>query len=532
MFKKYLLVLAFAGLSAYSCAAVWQWQGPRAMAMGGAGVACAYGTDAQYWNPALLVHKEGLNDRGFMFDVGASGETTKNVLKSIDKFNDLSDSYKTLSNKIESGSAPDAKEISALFTGLSTIHDLVANDIGAMANADAGVGFKIKNFAVSVRSMGSLGVTPVIDTLNLGLGTQGGLSGLNLGSSSSPSGSVNAQAASTLASAIDAHPGLLNNLNTLLGSSYSGAQEMANAFVNGAVNAGSSPDEILKAAQEAAANMSGAAQIINAAASSSGINSYKDNQTRAIADMNIFSEASLGYGIAIIKGLQVGGNVKVINGTVAQTGILLLQDNDNAGDIIKDAWDRKQNTVRLAADLGAFVNFSELVGQKILFNPQIGISAKNINSPKFKRPGLPDDLIGATGAKAALASDWQTGDYELKPQVRAGLSLNPLHFITIASDIDLTKNDTTVQGYDSRQLAAGIEINVVNRKSFNLPLRAGINKNLAESNAPTYYTAGLGINTTGFYLELAGALSAETTKVNDTTIPSAAAASLNLGFVF
>ncbi len=526
MYKKYLLFVCAFCLTATSYAAPWQWVGPRAMAMGGAGVAAAYGPDAQYWNPAALVQKEGRNEKGILFNLGVNAETTKTVLKSIDKFDKLSKDYDTLSTKIENGGAPTAAEMSTLFTGLSTIHDLVANEIGALVNADAGLGFKFKNFAFSVRSLGNMGITPVIDTKNLGLGTQGGSLGITLGATTTPANPTNAAAANTLAASIDAQTGLLADLNTLLGGSYSSSQDLANAFVNAAAGAGSTPDQILAAANEAAANMGGAAPIINSAASAGGISGYNDNETRAMADVAAFTEASLGYGFTVVKGVQLGGNIKAINGTIAQTGIMLLQKNDDVGDILKDAWEDRKNSTQLGIDLGALVNVREVSGKNIWFNPQVGITAKNINSPKFDRPAPP------VGINPVIAADWKTSDYKLEPQVRVGAALNPLSFITLAADVDITENETSIKGYDSRQLAAGVEINLVNRPSFNLPLRAGINKNIANSNAPMYFTAGLGFNAAHFYMEFAGAISNERTEVDNTDIPAAAAAAFNIGVMF
>lgn len=524
MLKKYLLFVFASCLTLNSYAAPWQWVGPRAMAMGGAGVAAAYGPDAQYWNPAALVQKDGRNEKGLLFNLGVNAETTKTVLKSIDKFDKLSKDYDTLSAKIENGGAPTATEISALFTGLSTIHDLIANEIGVLANADAGLGFKFKNFAFSVRSLGNMGITPVIDTKNLGLGTQGGSVGITLGATTTPVNVTNQQAADILAASIT--PQILSDLNTLLGGSYASSQALANAFVNAAVGSGSTPEQILAAANESAANMGGAAPIINSAASALGISSYKDNQTRAMADVAAFTEASLGYGFTVVKGVQLGGNIKAINGTIAQTGIMLLQKNDDVGDILKDAWEDRKNSTQLGVDLGALVNVRELSGRNVWFNPQVGITAKNINSPKFDRPAPP------VGINPVIAADWKTGDYKLKPQIRAGAALNPLSFITLAADVDLTENETSIKGYDSRQLAAGVEVNLVNKPSFNLPLRAGINKNIANSNAPMYFTAGIGFNAAHFYMEFAGAISNERTEVDNTDIPAAAAASFNIGVMF
>ena len=50
MYKKYLIFTLFVCLSAASFAAPWQWVGPRAMAMGGAGVAFGASFDEEESN--------------------------------------------------------------------------------------------------------------------------------------------------------------------------------------------------------------------------------------------------------------------------------------------------------------------------------------------------------------------------------------------------------------------------------------------------------------------------------------------------
>jgi hypothetical protein len=75
-------------------------------------------------------------------------------------------------------------------------------------------------------------------------------------------------------------------------------------------------------------------------------------------------------------------------------------------------------------------------------------------------------------------------------------------------------------------------MNIVNRAKFNIPLRVGYNKNLAESTMSPFYTADIGLNMAHFYLELASAVSTKTTKIDNKDIPNSAAASLTLGFLF
>ena len=169
---------------------------------------------------------------------------------------------------------------------------------------------------------------------------------------------------------------------------------------------------------------------------------------------------------------------------------------------------------------------SELLDKEIFLNPQVGLTAKNINGPKFNRPDVP------AGMDPAIVAHWNHDKYQLKPQVRAGVAVNPIKNMTVAVDLDLTENDTLVKGLDSRQLGLGMEINVFNRPKFHIPLRVGYNTNLASSDVSDFITAGIGLNMLHFYLELAGAISTDTTKVEGNTIPNSAAVSLSLGFLF
>ena len=47
--------------------------------------------------------------------------------------------------------------------------ELNLKNIGATVNANAGLSAKLSKLAISVRSYGSLGVTPIVDKKNIGL---------------------------------------------------------------------------------------------------------------------------------------------------------------------------------------------------------------------------------------------------------------------------------------------------------------------------------------------------------------------------
>lgn len=515
-------VLFGAALLTASVAGAQQWQfvGTRAMGMGGAGVATAFGPDAQYWNPAGLAQEEDTNETGLLINAGVSLEATKNVLEGVRDLTDMSDQYKALKTAIDAGNTATAENISTLFKGLNDISKMLGKNTGALVNADAGIGFKFKNFAVTGRALGTGAITPVVDTKNIKFNTG---SGLALGGTTAPTDPTDVTSANALAASMDAN-GVFTALNSLFNNAYADSTELANAIVNAAVAQGATPAQVAEAVGVATSNMGGASEIINMAASATG--SYKDNETLVMADAATFGEMSLGYGQQVIPGLKVGGNFKVISGYTAESGVMVLTENEKIEDILDKAYDNKKNSTNFGIDLGVMGNLSQLLDKEIFWNPQFGITARNINSPKFDRPTAPADI------NAAIQRNWRTDKYELKPQVRAGVAVNPFKWMTAAADMDVTENDTMLDSVKSRQLALGLEFNVVNGQRFNMPLRFGYNKNLAESSVSPFYTAGIGFNMAHFYIELAGAISTKTTKIDGNKIPNSAAASLTLGFLF
>ena len=506
----------------FVCAQSWQFVGPRAMGMGGAGVATAYGPDAQYWNPAGLAQEEDVNETGVLINAGVSLESTKNVLEAVSNLTDISKQYNKLVDDIDSNANISAQDINTIFTGLNDISKVVGKNTGALVNTDVGLGIKIKNFSISARSLGTASILPVVDTKNIQFNSGG--AGVQVGHPSASLTPANQTTAEKLAAAIDAHD-LFTSLKTLLNATTcSNSLQLATALIDAAASYGVSEEEIAKYIGGSISNMGGAAEIIKLAGSSTG--SYKDNETVAMADAAAFGEVSLGYGMKVYKGVKVGANVKVISGYTAQNGILLLQDNEKVEDILDKAKDNKKNTTNLAVDLGTLVNFSQLLERDIFLNPQVGLTARNINGPKFDRPDLP------AGTDPAIAANWRTDKYQLKPQLRAGAAINPAKWMTLAADLDITENDTLLKGIKSRQFALGAEFNLVNKPKFNIPLRIGYNTNLATSEMSPFYTAGIGFNMIHFFVEISGAVSNKTNKVDGKDIPSSAGASLAIGLLF
>lgn len=187
-FRNAVVFTAALFLASVAGAQQWQFVGTRAMGMGGAGVATAFGPDAQYWNPAGLAQEDDTNETGLLINGGVTFEATKNVLEGVRDLTDMADQYKALKTAIDNGNTATAENITTLFKGLSDISKMLGNNMGALINADAGIGFKFKNFAVSGRALGTGAITPVVDTKNIKFNTG---TGLTLGATTAPTSTSN-----------------------------------------------------------------------------------------------------------------------------------------------------------------------------------------------------------------------------------------------------------------------------------------------------------------------------------------------------
>lgn len=513
----YLILASFMFLTTLTYAEKWQSVGARAMGMGGAGVAIAYGTDAQYYNPSLLA-KSCKYGNDISLNVNAEIEVTDKVLAVIDRVKNMTDKYNDIVNKIVNNDYADAKEMISIIDILAALQNLDLKNIGATMNANTGLSAKLKKLSFSVRSYGSSGLTPVVDKNNIGLVSSTG--GIKIDNFDLPNSQDKIDAATKIKNALEEY-GLTDSVANLFDLYGKTSQELANAIVNMTDSANSTVEEIKEMADKFATDFPNIAKILETIISGN----YKDNESQILIDAGIFTEISVGYGCEILEGLQVGGNLKYIQGQVAQTGFLILQENEDIGNALSKIMENKKTSNQVGLDLGAFLDISKFVGQDIILNPKFGLTARNINNPYFERPDKPLD-------EKYEKLKWNEDKYYLGNQLRAGVAINPTEKLTIACDLDLLKNKTFVEGFDSQELCVGIEYLLLNKRALTLPLRAGISKNIASSKSNPEYTVGGGIYTFGFTFELAAGISSNTTTLDDTTIPASASVALNLGYAF
>lgn len=225
----------------------------------------------------------------------------------------------------------------------------------------------------------------------------------------------------------------------------------------------------------------------------------QDNQSRIVVRGAEYFETGVGYGRELREtGLFLGANAKAVVGRVGYTEIRVVNDKPGVTNALRDFDRDAEISVQPGLDLGALWN-PEPLFPGALFHPLLGIVGRNLNDPKFSQPSAGK----AAGEKRN----------SLDPQFRAGVSVNPLPFWYVTSDLDLTDNDTPVRGFTSRVISAGTEINVFHRPWINIPLRVGLAKNLSESDSSLSWTGGFGLNLFHVLVDVGGAVSDQTTSV-------------------
>jgi hypothetical protein len=179
-------------------------------------------------------------------------------------------------------------------------------------------------------------------------------------------------------------------------------------------------------------------------------------------------EARLAYGHDFLGGLlEVGGAARYVSGVTyfgacGVVGDLACQGRD-LSELIHDAFQQNARTTnKVAFDAGARLNFGIV---------KLGIVGTSLNQPSF----------------AVAEESGSPGSVPLPRQVRGGVSIDPLPFLSVAVDGDLIRSETLAPGVESQQVSLGVE--------GKIPLfafRVGTTRDFAAANPTWVYTAGLG----------------------------------------
>lgn len=518
--KKILLVLTVCLSASFLVQAEsFQILGARATGMGGASVAVGGDNKSnsealtQYWNPAALALHSGVDVE---IPAGAGVEATGGLLNYAKNISDMSDQYSKIQDAQRLGKTLTLDQIKSFTDAVGNLSGLNQSGLGVLGQANGGLNVSTGKFSVSVNSFNSIGADPNVDLKNLYIGSGTGISGVNFnqaGINTATPGNAALSAASTSLA------GTISTLVASSGASLGGltALQAANAIIN-AASITTSVNDIVSAVNAISANQPLVSQVLSSANSGT---SFKDNTSNVTLQALSMNELSFGYGhdlsflSAKLKNLYVGGNLKYIQGrmgyykeTVWNSGV------SKSGDLYSDATKDIKTSSNVGVDLGVLYEFDPGI------KTRVGVLARNINAPQFKR-------------SADAVNDGFDDKYKVDPQYRAGIALWPASWLLFSADYDLNKSDTLVEGYKSQYYGCGAELNLINRPAFNLALRGGIMKNTANSDSKMAYTAGLGINFLHVIIELSGAISSDKVEIQDgKEIPSDAYAALSVGMHF
>jgi hypothetical protein len=178
-------------------------------------------------------------------------------------------------------------------------------------------------------------------------------------------------------------------------------------------------------------------------------------------------EARVAYGHGFLGGaLEVGGAARFVSG-VTYFGRCTVFNNTCKGqdlsDLIHDAFQENATTTnKFTFDLGARVNLGIV---------KLGVAGIALNQPEFAVVNLPGS----------------PGSVPLPRQVRGGVAVDVLSFLTLSADGDFIKSDTLAPGAKSQQMSLGAELKI--------PLfafRGGATYDFAAANPTWAYSLGLG----------------------------------------
>lgn len=510
---KKLLFLSLILFSLNLSSEQWQIMGTRPMGMGGAYVAMAKGPIAQYWNPAGLALISTQTFNGLEINAGIGIETTGGLLSNVSEVTDVSQQLDAVKQTQTSGQL-DAQQMSAFVKTLGILSKInEKEDSGALLEVAGGLNLKFSKIALSVNNFTSVGLNPFIDAQNINVINSGSV-GANIPYNTAPiSDPTLQQAQQNLTDAITNMGGLSNIEKILCGGvsclpgGITNESDLATALINSL--SGADPNEVLKMSEEAKKYASDAKSVIDSITSGG---SFDNNTSNINVKAASFTEFAAGYAKRADKwlaGLSVGGNIKLIRGQIGDKTFEFLNESET-GDVFKNLDDNIKTSVKPALDVGFMWNVNDKY-PKLPMKPKVGFTIRNINSPSFDGPN---------------------GKYKLDRQARLGLALSPFNWWHFALDIDITKNKTAVDGFYSRQLALGTEINILNKKSFNLPLRLGMMKNVAESDSKTVYTAGIGLTFAYIHIDAAVGISSGKQYIDGDKYPEKAQGVVSLGVLF
>lgn len=501
---------AAAALTLAGTAFAAEFQPFGALGIGGAGVARTNNAMAGYWNPAGLAFNE--KKVSVPIAVSAGLRVSDGLANNVDRLSTYTEGNPSTLDQLKdiNTAVPNPDALADIVGMLSVIKDVETQKGTISLNTNATVAVQVKHFSFGAFGTMEAFAKPETDLTNV------------LPSSNTSTAALNQAEFANLASGAAASnafftdPTLRNGMVTSL-TTNGFTNQQANDIVN-ALDA--------QFAASGGITQQQAADIVSntvAPAFTSG-GSIDDNQTAVLMKGLLYIEFPISYGHAIELGkygkLGIGGSFKPIRGRVYATRARLVEDESVGSSDITDNLDKNyEESNSVTIDLGAFWKYQKW---------NVGLVAKNLTSPKFDGPHLKDQngQFVLDGSGNRIKVDKVT----LKPQVRLGVAYDPLSWLTVAADLDLTENETVLSSldYKSRHFGGGVEVHPFTW----LKVRAGAYKNLANSDVGPVGTAGLTLGTKWVNLDIDGSYSFDSTTYKNSSYPKEARAQAALNIQF
>ncbi|HVR76534.1 MAG TPA: conjugal transfer protein TraF [Planctomycetota bacterium] len=446
----------------------WAVLGPRAMGMGGAGVAVTRGALGVYWNPATLMPPRAPRlDSAWDVEVPASLNiaATNDAARQIADIADILEELdlEEIEDALDAGTNltdEDFQRILRLLT--EELPGLARPGTGLVTNASGGLMVRLGSFGFSALAVSHGGAEARIDLTNLALGDEG-IDGV-IGAGNDRDGELSGPGQAFADSLAAAGLATQNQAEEIVFQAAQGGVDVSSPGVQENIRA------ILAATQ---ANDGGSLE-----------NFFTRNGTGVDLRGIILQEYALAYAQPILDILTLGVSAKLLYG-MTYFKPYSLAELDVIAELADDVIDsrNREESVRFGLDLGALA--------QPIKGLSVGIIARNLNRPKF-------DVKGP-------------GDYVVDPQLRAGVALGPFAGLTIAADIDCFVNHSRAfPGYDSQVLGGGVEYSILDV----VFLRAGLSKNLVEEDENVMLHAGLGVRLGYVHIEVAASATPEWTEVS------------------
>lgn len=477
-----------------------EFQPLGAVGIGGAGVARTTDAYATYWNPAGLAFYE--KPFSAKLNAGVGININSSLADNVDKLgrmdiNDLQNlTFSTGTLNIPANLSVSSQAVE--FVGI--VNDL-NNNKGTLTASPGGVlAFQYRNFGVGAFVTSELSSFPVADTVNVRLGDQ---------------------AVATLSNFAT---GIGATVGTPAGTLFNATQrqQIEAAFFNNGANgvtaaqATAIVNTLEGQLQSTTGNKSGqnAQQLADAMikvgqAFSNNQGSIANNASTIELRSIVLADFPIAYGHRFDLGsfgkLGLGAAFKVIRGTVFSSSEKLVNIN-SSGDIFKHATDNKEDSINFGVDLGVLWRYADMLN--------VGIVAKNLNSPEFDSPSVP-------GRQAA-------GKFKVDPQVRMGAAVEPLSWLTVAADCDLSRNSTVLASRKSQNLGGGFDLHPLDW----FALRLGAYANLADTSTGPVGTLGLSFWPKWMRLDIDGAAAFETGSYKGSTYPREARVEFAMSTMF